>query len=186
MFRPRRAERLAHADLARPLGHRHEHDVHDADAAHQETHGRDARQQVGEDLRRLAERVQKVRLVADLEVVGPVLAQLDARVAGSSGCPPSRPESSPRSTASTLIERSRSMPKTRKRAVLIGMRICSSGFPKRLACPLDSSTPTTVNWMPRMRIVLTDDRIGRLEPRGCPRRRARARRRAASPRPPCA
>ena len=30
---PPRAERLAHADLARALLHVHEHDVHDADAA---------------------------------------------------------------------------------------------------------------------------------------------------------
>ena len=29
------AQRLAHADLARALGDRHQHDVHDADAAHQ-------------------------------------------------------------------------------------------------------------------------------------------------------
>ena len=31
--------------------------------------------------------------------------------------------------ASTLIERRRSVPKTRKRPVLMGMRICSSGLP---------------------------------------------------------
>ena len=30
------ADRLADADLARPFGHRYQHDVHDADAADQE------------------------------------------------------------------------------------------------------------------------------------------------------
>ena len=49
------AERLAHADLARPLGYRHQHDVHDADAAHQQAHGRDAREQVREGFGRLLE-----------------------------------------------------------------------------------------------------------------------------------
>ena len=42
---PRRAERLANADLARPLGDRHEHDVHDADAADEQRHGGDAGEQ---------------------------------------------------------------------------------------------------------------------------------------------
>ena len=38
-----RADRQAQADLARPLGHRHQHDVHDADAADQQRHRGDAR-----------------------------------------------------------------------------------------------------------------------------------------------
>ena len=49
------AERFANADLARPLGDRHEHDVHDADAADEQRHRRDAGEQVGDDLRRLAD-----------------------------------------------------------------------------------------------------------------------------------
>src|SRR6185503_4775758 len=36
-----RAERLADADLARPLRHRHQHDVHDADAGHDQGDGAD-------------------------------------------------------------------------------------------------------------------------------------------------
>ena len=43
---PRRAERFADADLARALGDRHEHDVHDADAADEQRHGRDAGEQI--------------------------------------------------------------------------------------------------------------------------------------------
>ena len=55
---PRRAERFANADLPRPLGDRDQHDVHDADAADQQAHGRDAGQQPGEHLRGFAERVR--------------------------------------------------------------------------------------------------------------------------------
>ena len=42
----------AQPDLARPLGHRHEHDVHDADAADDERDRRDAGQQVRHRVRR--------------------------------------------------------------------------------------------------------------------------------------
>ena len=44
------AERLAQADLPGPLGDRHQHDVHDADAADQQRERRDARQQDGQRL----------------------------------------------------------------------------------------------------------------------------------------
>ena len=37
------ADRHADADLARPLGHAHQHDVHDPDAADQQRHRGDAR-----------------------------------------------------------------------------------------------------------------------------------------------
>ena len=50
------AESFAHADLARPLGDRHEHDVHDRDAAHDEAHGCDAGEQAGECLGRVFQR----------------------------------------------------------------------------------------------------------------------------------
>ena len=39
------ADGFAHADLARALGDRHQHDVHDADAAHQQGDAGDAAQQ---------------------------------------------------------------------------------------------------------------------------------------------
>ncbi len=42
MSRAARAERLAQADLARPLGHDHQHDVHDDDAADDERQPDDA------------------------------------------------------------------------------------------------------------------------------------------------
>ena len=50
VVRPR-ADRLAQADLAGPLGDAHEHDVHDADAADQERDGGDGRQE-GREQRR--------------------------------------------------------------------------------------------------------------------------------------
>ena len=65
----RRAQRLAHADLACAFRDRHEHDVHDADAADEQADCSDARQQVGERLRRVLERGENVRLVSDLEIV---------------------------------------------------------------------------------------------------------------------
>ena len=64
------AERLAHAHLAGALGDRDEHDVHDPDPAHEQTHRGHAREQVGEHLRRLGGGGEEVGLVADLEVVG--------------------------------------------------------------------------------------------------------------------
>ncbi len=39
------ADGQAQADLARPLGDRHQHDVHDADAADEQRHAGDAREQ---------------------------------------------------------------------------------------------------------------------------------------------
>ena len=42
-FALERADGQANADLARPLGHRHQHDVHDADAADQQAHRRPRR-----------------------------------------------------------------------------------------------------------------------------------------------
>src|SRR5882762_8619340 len=65
----RGAQRLAHADLARPLGDGDEHDVHDADSADEQTDRRNARKQIRERLRRVLKRRQNVGLVADLEVV---------------------------------------------------------------------------------------------------------------------
>src|SRR5207247_7970064 len=51
----RGAERLAHADLAGALGHGHEHDVHDADAADEDADRRAAGEQVLERIRGLLE-----------------------------------------------------------------------------------------------------------------------------------
>src|SRR2546422_7234271 len=51
----RRAERLADADFAGALGDRHEHDVHDADPAHEQAHRRNAGEQELERLGRLLE-----------------------------------------------------------------------------------------------------------------------------------
>ena len=80
-LRPR-AQRLAQADLAGALRHRHQHDVHDADAAHEQRDRRDARQQQGERLRGLLHGAQQRRLIADVEVrllarAQPVLAPED-------------------------------------------------------------------------------------------------------------
>jgi signal transduction histidine kinase len=71
------AERLAHADLARPLRDRDQHDVHDADAADEQRDRRDAGEQEAERLRGLLERLEQRRLVAHVEV---------ARLAGPHRC----------------------------------------------------------------------------------------------------
>ena len=47
-----RADRESRADLARPFGDGHQHDVHDADPADQEAHRRDCSEQHRQDLRR--------------------------------------------------------------------------------------------------------------------------------------
>src|SRR5688500_7971869 len=65
----RGTERLSHADLARSLRHRDEHDVHDPDPADEQGDGRDPQEKDAEHLRGLLERREEVRLVADLEVV---------------------------------------------------------------------------------------------------------------------
>ena len=64
------AHRHADADLARALGHRHQHDVHDADAAHQQRDAGDGRQQHRHHLGGGRRRLGQVGLVAHLEVVG--------------------------------------------------------------------------------------------------------------------
>ena len=66
---PGGAERLADADLAGALGDRHQHDVHDPDAADQQAHRGDAGEQAGEHLGGLLLGGQDVLLVADREVV---------------------------------------------------------------------------------------------------------------------
>src|SRR5687768_7135967 len=65
----RRAQRLSNPYLTRPLRHRHQHDVHDADAADKEADGRDSGEQKRENLGRLSEGVEEIRLTPDLEVV---------------------------------------------------------------------------------------------------------------------
>ena len=76
MSRPRAPDRHAQADLARPLRHRDQHDVHDADAAHEQRDGRDGGQQQGQHLRGRLLRLEHLGEVADPEVV--VLVRLQA------------------------------------------------------------------------------------------------------------
>ena len=71
-----RADRQAQADLARPLGHRHQHDVHDADAADEQRHRGDARQQVGHRRRGRRQHARHLLERPHHEVV--VVAGLDA------------------------------------------------------------------------------------------------------------
>ena len=63
------ADRQADADLARPLGHRHQHDVHDADAADDERHAGDAGEKVRHGIDRRRPDVGDLLLRADREVV---------------------------------------------------------------------------------------------------------------------
>src|SRR5690606_24336797 len=66
---PRRAERHADADLARALGDADEHDVHDADAADDQAHARDAREQQREGLLGFLLSLEKVAPIDDCEIV---------------------------------------------------------------------------------------------------------------------
>ena len=63
------ADRHPQADLARPLGHRHQHDVHDADAADDERDAGDAGQQRRHRAHRLRADVGHLLERADDEVV---------------------------------------------------------------------------------------------------------------------
>src|SRR5690606_15876941 len=65
----RRAERHADADLARPLRDADEHNVHDPDAADDQAHARDAREQHREGLLGFLLRFEEVAPVYDREVV---------------------------------------------------------------------------------------------------------------------
>src|SRR5665213_4422185 len=64
-----RTDRLADADLACSLGHRHEHDVHDADAADQQADSSDYAEERGEHLVRRRGRLQQACLVENSEVI---------------------------------------------------------------------------------------------------------------------
>ena len=64
-----RADGQADADLARPLRHAHEHDVHDADAADDERDAGDRAEQHGHDARGGGRGFGDLLLVADGEIV---------------------------------------------------------------------------------------------------------------------
>ena len=87
----RGAERFANADLARAFGDRDEHDVHDADAADEQTTQRRCRRaasvKVGSGL---AERAEQVRLIPNAEVVRAARRQGGASGAAPAGFHPSR------------------------------------------------------------------------------------------------
>ncbi len=59
----------AQADFLAPLGHRHQHDVHDADAADQQRHAGDGGEHRRHGRRRGLLRPRHLRQVADLEIV---------------------------------------------------------------------------------------------------------------------
>ena len=63
-----RADGHADADLARPLGHRDEHDVHDPDAADEQRHRRDREQQRAKDLHLRVLRLRDLFLRAHLKI----------------------------------------------------------------------------------------------------------------------
>ena len=69
-----RSHRHPEPDFARPLGHRHQHDVHDPDATYEERHRRNGGEEVGHDLCGLLLRLEHIREIAQLEVV--VIARL--------------------------------------------------------------------------------------------------------------
>ena len=64
-----RPECLSQPDLARALGHRNQHDVHDADPAHQQRYSCDAAQEDGQHPGDRACRIQEILLGEDGEVI---------------------------------------------------------------------------------------------------------------------
>ena len=69
MSRLPRARRHAHADLARPLRDRDEHDVHDADAADEQRDAADRGEQQAELVLRSGDRLEQLGAVDDSEVL---------------------------------------------------------------------------------------------------------------------
>ena len=93
---PPRAERLADADLARPLGHRDHHDRHDADAADHQGDRRDDDERQVDRAGRLVEELHRHVLRGDVEVARLVQLQpvpdahhvvSTSRIASSRGTP---------------------------------------------------------------------------------------------------
>jgi hypothetical protein len=146
-----RANRFAQADFARALGDRDQHDVHNADAAHQQRDGGDAAQEDGQHAGDGARRLDKILLRKDREIVQPnfgavALAQDLRNFFGSrtvSGL-----------VAWTKITSTRSRVRRSRRvcAVLNGTSTTASWLPKELP-PLASSTPITRYGWPSMRMV---------------------------------
>jgi hypothetical protein len=66
---PARAERLAQADFPRPFGHRHQHDVHDDDAADHQREADDADENREDALRNLIVEIEKRVRRRDAEIV---------------------------------------------------------------------------------------------------------------------
>ena len=66
---PLGADGFADADLARPLGHRDEHDVHDADAADKERQAGDEQADPADDGRHLVDHLQDLLLLVDGEII---------------------------------------------------------------------------------------------------------------------
>ena len=127
MSRLARPDRLADADLARPLADRHEHDVHDPDAADDERDRGDAGQHERERAAHRGGRLQQLRLVEDLEVVvvrdGQAVQLAQQR---RDGCP--WPSSMPSAEAAlTAMVRTASEPEKYFCSVVTGMRTWSSG-----------------------------------------------------------
>ena len=64
------ADGLAHADLARPLDDRNEHDVHDADAADEQRQAGDEQADDGNRAGLLVKPFHKLVLLVDAKIVG--------------------------------------------------------------------------------------------------------------------
>ena len=131
--RPARAERLAQADLARPLGHHHQHDVHDHDAADDERQ-RDDADEHGEDA--VGGRVVDVEDGVgreDAEVVAAASASARARCEARRSPRPSGRRCSRRSRGFTVSDSERRDPKM--------VWNCPSGMIANSSCDCPSSEP---------------------------------------------
>ena len=69
-----RAQRLAHADLARPFCHRHQHDVHDDDAANHQRDGGNGHHHCAKVVQNISEEILKRRARIDGESIRLYLA----------------------------------------------------------------------------------------------------------------
>ena len=161
------------ADLARALGHGHQHDVHDADAADEQRHRRDRGEQQRHDPGRFLPCREQFREVAHGEVV--VLRRAarrwrwrsSARMSASTSSR-SAPSRSLSDTEPTLRSFTRLPADHALRAVVIGMRITSSWSVAMRSLPL--------------RLQHADHRERHLANADRPRRPDRSRRTAAAQR----
>ena len=148
-----RAEREAHSDLARPLGDRDEHDVHDADPSDHQRDGGDASEERREEPRHALKQRLDLARIADGKVVVSAGDDVAATTQMSVSCSFAWSMRSSES-ADTMSTPARSLPMMRREKVENGMKTTSSWSMPNAEAPFASSTPMTRQEMSRTRISL--------------------------------